>query len=78
MAALLKLKVTNWSSGSPVVGIVDFEKAREFLDFNPNVSVKVEGEVLVAYDELVRMARQERFQGREFLEVEIMPLISGG
>ena len=76
--ALPKLKVTNWSSGSPVEEMVDFEKAREFLDFNPSVSVKVEGEVLVAYDELVRLARREHFQGREYLEVEIMPLISGG
>ncbi len=78
MPALPKLKVTNWSSGSPVVEMMEFERAKEFLDFNPAISVKVEGETLVVFEELVRMAQQSRFKGCEFLEVEIVPLISGG
>jgi hypothetical protein len=38
----------------------------------------VEGHHVRSFEELRDLAGQERFKGREFLEVEIHPLLAGG
>jgi len=78
MSKLPKLKVTDWSNGYPDEEIRDFEQAKDFLNLDPTLLVTVEGEVLVSYNELIRLASQERYQGKEFLEVELVPLVGGG
>jgi len=40
--------------------------------------VVVEGHHVRSFEELRDLAGQERFKGREFLEVEIHPLLAGG
>lgn len=40
--------------------------------------VVVEGQVVRSFEELLDIARQDRFKDREFLEVEIQPLLAGG
>ncbi len=78
MSRLPKLKVTNWAFGYPDENIRDFEAARDFLNLDPTLLVTVEGEVLVSYNELVRLARKERHRGKAFLNVELVPLVGGG
>lgn len=78
MSKLPKLKVTNWAYGSPDESIREFEAARDFLNLDPTLLVTVEGEVLVSYNELVRLASKERHRGKAFLNVELVPLVGGG
>ena len=78
MSDLPKLKITSWRCGYQYVELCDFEKAREFLNFDSSHLITVEGQVLSCYDELVRLATQEPYQDREFLEVELLPLLGGG
>jgi len=40
--------------------------------------VVVEGQVVRSFEELLDLASQDRFKDREFLEVEIQPLLAGG
>jgi|OpeIllAssembly_1097287.scaffolds.fasta_scaffold495220_2 hypothetical protein len=40
--------------------------------------VVVEGQCVRSFEELIDLASQDRFTGREFLEVEIQPLLAGG
>ncbi len=78
MPELPKLKVTTWSCGYQHEEIRDLEKAREFLNFDPTFVVTVEGKVLSCYDELVRLAAQDSYKDKEFLEVVLLPLLGGG
>ncbi len=79
MSELPKLKVTNWCGyGYPKEEIMDLEQARDLLNFDPTMQVIVEGQVLVYYDELVRLAAQDRYRTKEFLVVEVIGLASGG
>ncbi len=78
MPELPKLKVTTWRCGYRCEEIRDLEKAREFLNFDPTFVVTVEGKVLSGYDELVRLAAQDSYKDKEFLEVVLLPLLGGG
>lgn len=78
MSRLPKLKITNWAFGYPEESIRDFKAARDFLNLDPTLLVTVEGEVLVSYNELVRLAGKERHRGKAFLNVELLPLVGGG
>ena len=40
--------------------------------------IVVEGQLVNSFDDLVELAKQERHRGKEFLEVEIQPLLAGG
>lgn len=40
--------------------------------------IVVEGQFINSYDDLLELARQDRFKGKLFLEVEIQPLLAGG
>ena len=78
MSKLPKLKITDWSTGHPVENIRDFEQAKDFLNLDPTLLVTVEGEVLVSYNELVRLANTEHYQGKVYLNIELVPLVDGG
>jgi hypothetical protein len=40
--------------------------------------IAVEGQIINSFDDLLELAKQDRFKGREFLEVELQPLLAGG
>jgi len=61
----------------PGENIIEFEQAREKLDFDTGIVV-LEGERATSYDELVQLAGQEKHQGKETLEVVLIPAIIGG
>ncbi len=73
-----KLRVTSWHRGYQSEEIRDFEEAKDFLTFDSNFVVTVEGQVLSCYDELVRLAAQDSYKDKEFLEVTLLPLLGGG
>jgi len=75
---LPKLKVTDWSYGHPEETVREFEQAKDFLNLDPTLLVMVEGEVLVSYNELIRLVGQGHYQGKECLHVELVPLVGGG
>ena len=77
MSRLPKLKVTHWMDGQASQEMIDFEQAPHLL-FNYDVVVAVEGEIIRSYDELVQMASEDRFRDRDFLEVHMETMISGG
>ncbi|MFH1002980.1 MAG: hypothetical protein V1780_02425 [Chloroflexota bacterium] len=63
-----------------VVEIQRFEQIR-YLDkafFGGNNLLLVEGQLVQSYDELVQLARQERYREKGTLEVKLEPLIGGG
>ena len=77
MPTFPKLKVTHWVDAQPSQEMIDFEQAPYFL-FNYDVIVAVEGEVVYSYEDLVQLASQDRFKGRDFLEVRLETIVSGG
>lgn len=78
MSRLPKLKVTTWDCGYQCEEIRDFEQAKDFLNFDAAYVVRVEGQIVSCYDQLVRLAAQDWYKDKEFLEVTILPLIGGG
>jgi len=81
MSELPKLKVKWWSLGSPdEEAICTLEQAKEVIFGNrPAVLIFVEGEMINSYEELVRLASQERYKGNEVLNVALVVAdISGG
>jgi hypothetical protein len=38
----------------------------------------VEGEVIHSYEELIRLASQDRYKDRDFLEVQMETVVAGG
>ena len=77
MSEFPKLKVTHLIDGQPSEEMIDFEQAPHFL-FNYDVIVAVEGEVIRTYEELVQLANRDRFKDRDFLEVQMETVITGG
>ncbi|MFQ6121895.1 MAG: hypothetical protein ACE5LA_02410 [Dehalococcoidales bacterium] len=80
MSELPKLKVRAWPRIYPRAreAIRDFEQAKDFLHFDLNHIITVEGEEITSYEELVRLAAKECYKDKEFLKVEIVSLMCGG
>ena len=57
--------------------IRDFE-AGKYLPFCGHLYIVVEGEVISSYDELVQLAAEDRYKDKEFLEVRLLGITSGG
>ena len=57
--------------------IRDFEEAEKFLS-NWGMLVVVEGQVINSYQELIKLANQDSYKNKEFLEVTVIPFIEGG
>jgi hypothetical protein len=77
MSRFPKLRVTHWVDAHPSEEMIDFEEAPYFL-FNYDVIVAVEGEVIHSYEELIRLASQDRYRDRDFLEVQMETVVAGG
>ena len=78
MSKLPKLKVTEWMDGRPHEKIYELERAKEFFTLDSSMLVSVNGEVLVSYGDLLRLVEQDHYRDREFIKVELAPLIGGG
>jgi hypothetical protein len=63
--------------GDPGEDICDLEEAKYLLSFADRIIV-VDGQNIRSYDELVKIASQERYQDQEFIEVVQIPAITGG
>ena len=71
----LKIKIPHWHGDKEIIrGWKDAEKL--FTQFKG--TVVVEGEIVDSHKELVKLASQEPFKDREFLEVTILVAIAGG
>ena len=76
MAALPKLKI-KLSPQYPAEDAFDLEQAKSRLNFSSGMVV-VEGRIIYSYDELLKLASQEAYRNREYLEVEGVATIAGG
>jgi hypothetical protein len=76
MSRLPKLKI-KLPSGNPGEYIYDLEEARDVLNFSEGVFV-VDGQWIHSYNEIINLARQDRFKDREFIEVEWLQVMGGG
>jgi len=57
--------------------IRDFKEGK-YLPFCGHLYIVVEGEVISSYDELVQLAAEDRYKDKEFLEVRLLEITSGG
>jgi hypothetical protein len=64
-------------SGNPSEYVIELEQARDYLNFAEGVFL-VEGQGVQSYDELVRIAAQDKYKNKKFLEVVWLQLIGGG
>ena len=78
MSKLPRLKVTEWIDDYPHEKICDLEQAKGFFTLDSSMLVIVKGEVLASYGDLLRLVAQDHYRDREFLKVELAPLIGGG
>ncbi len=77
MYKLPKLKVISpyWDVAEEVR---DFEQGR-YLPFSAaSFAVVVEGQVVFSYEELVRLAAEEPYKDKDFLEITLLEIIVGG
>ena len=74
MKTLPKLRIKH-PSQNEIQDTCSLEQARHRFNWGHEFFlVAVEGKVVNSYDELLAFAGQDRFKGREFLEVELEPL----
>jgi hypothetical protein len=77
MANLPKLKIIKSACLDEPDTIQVFEQARSF-PFHEELLIVAEGKQINSYDELLKLAQQEQFRNREYLEVIFLPMIVGG
>ena len=63
--------------GDPGEDICELEEAKYLLSFADRIIV-VDGQNIRSYDELIKIASQERYKDQEFIEVVQIPAITGG
>jgi hypothetical protein len=76
MSSLPKLKI-KLPAGNPEEYVYDLEEARGVLNFSEGVFI-VDGQWIHSYDQIVRIARSEKYRDREFIEVEWLHIMGGG
>ena len=74
MATLPKLKVTKWTGEEEIQDIEGWEK----FPFDTGILVVVEGKGITSYQELLKLAGQEPYREKQFLEMRVLPFIAGG
>ena len=72
MPKLPKLKVRTMRELKLVEEVLDINQARHL--FYSEAHILVEGKRMLSHDELVKLAAQEEYRNREFLEVVLLPL----
>jgi hypothetical protein len=64
-------------SGYKTLEVCEMEQARNRLDFEHGIFL-VDGKRINSYEELAALASQERYANQEFIELVLLPPISGG
>jgi hypothetical protein len=73
MVRLPKLKI-KLPSGEY---IYELEEARQYLDFNVGVFM-VEGQGMQSFNDIVRIASQDKYKDKEFIVIEWLQIVGGG
>jgi hypothetical protein len=63
--------------GDPGEDMCELEEAKYLIDFSRQIIV-IDGQQIRSYDELAKVASQEKYRNREFIEVVQVPAITGG
>ncbi len=63
--------------GDPGEDMCELEAAKYLIDFSSQVIV-IDGKQIRSYDELAKIASQEKYRNQEFIEVVQVPAIAGG
>jgi len=63
--------------GDPGEDICELEDAKYLLDF-ANQIIVLDGKNIRSYDELAKIASQEKYRNQEFIEVVQVPAVTGG
>ena len=63
--------------GDPGEDTCELEEAKYFIDFASQVIV-IDGQQIRSYDELAKIAFQEKYRNQEFIEVVQVPAVTGG
>ncbi len=77
MPRLPKLKI-QYPFGNNDNDLCDLEQAKNRIDYGAGNIVTVEEQVVSSHEGLVQLASMEQYRDKEFLEVMVVPLISGG
>ncbi len=78
MPKLPRLRIKTPSPGAHE-DIFDLEQAQYRFNWGHEpFLIVVEGQPVSSYEELSRLVQQDRFRGKEFLEVQLHPLLAGG
>jgi hypothetical protein len=78
VSALPKLRI-RLPAPSETRDICSLEQARYRFDWGRDpFLIVVEGQAVDSFENLMKLAGQDRFKDREFLEVEVQPLLAGG
>ena len=63
--------------GDPGEDMCELEDAKYLIDFSSQIIV-IDGQQIRSYDELVKIASQEKHRHQEFIEVVQVPAVTGG
>ncbi len=63
--------------GDPGEDMCELEEAKYLLDFSSQIIV-IDGQQIRSYDELAKVASQEKYRNQEFIEVVQVPAVTGG
>jgi len=63
--------------GDPGEDMCELEEAKYLIDFSSQIIV-IDGQQIRSYDELARIACQEKYRNQEFIEVVQVPAVTGG
>jgi hypothetical protein len=78
MTALLKLRV-RLPSDHEAQDVYSVEEARYRFNWGrDSFRVAVDGQHVRSFEELRDLNGQDRFKGRKFIEVEVLPRLAGG
>ena len=77
---LPKLKVQPIFDSKMEADVFDLEQARNRFFYGHETVVLVEGQVINSHAELIKLASQDQYKNKEFLEVTLLPntFIGGG
>ena len=77
MAKLPKLKVKS-SPWFPNEEVRDIDEAKHLFFSFAGTLLWIDGQVVTSQEELIQLAAQERYQGKEFLEAVVLLPLGGG
>jgi len=63
--------------GDPGEDMCELEEAKYLIDFSSQMIV-IDGQQIRSYDELAKIASQEKYRNQDFIEVVQIPAITGG